>query len=144
MKLAEKSCRQTQWPTQTDRAHSAWLANLGKLATKRAKNLPMSTLQIANLQALSYLYDTVLKRATPANGNWKQSKDETEKVWADTETQGLRFIHEVLTNPDVSEEVKEEFVLARLYSPKMPPHSATRQPRGRKGKFISSVAVVET
>lgn len=101
-------------PTRTDLAHSAWMANLVGIAVERANEIPVSTLQIANLQAIANLFDAVMQRAFKERvETWDHTN--REGVRLESERQGLRFIAQIENDRDVPQVIKEEFTRARRF-----------------------------
>lgn len=97
----------------TDIEYAEWLAKLAQHAIRHASALPLSTLQIANLDALSRLFSKILDEGEQSKSVKKQSATDRERLRRDVELQCQKYCRQILDDPSVSEEVKSELGLAK-------------------------------
>lgn len=119
--------RNTKAPS-SDAAYAEWLAKLAELASQRATDLPLSSLQIANLDALSRLFASVLSDSERSKAQWKQDVADKNHLRKEAEAYCQMYCEQILADPTVPDHVKVELGLFRATAKKctLPRRLSTR------------------
>lgn len=108
-------------PPSSDAAYAEWLTKLAELAAHRANDLPLSTLQIANLEAMSRLFTNVLAESERSKAQWRQDVQDKNHLRKEAEAHCQRYLQAILADPQVCDSLKAELGLAKPDSKKSKP-----------------------
>lgn len=123
----------TKQAQPSDAAYADWLANLAELATRRTQDLPLSTLQIANLEALSRLFSTVLADTAESKAQWQRDVRDKNHLRKEAELHCQRYLDLILADPSVPEQLKADLGLVK-------PKAAPKPTRRRSAPITTSHA----
>lgn len=96
----------------SDTEYAEWLARLADLATERASDLPLSTLQIANIEAISRLFASVLADSERSKAQWRQDVQDKNYLRKEAEAHCQRYVQLILADSSVPEHIKIELGLS--------------------------------
>lgn len=115
-------------PPSSDAAYAEWLAKLADLATQRATDLPLSSLQIANLEAMSRLFTTVLAESERSKAQWRQDVQDKNYLRKEAEAHCQRYLQQILADPTVPDSLKGQLGLSKAESKKSKPAKRMSSP----------------
>lgn len=105
----------------SDSEYAQWLARLADLAAQRATDLPLTTLQIANIEAMSRLFATVLADSERSKAQWRQDVQDKNYLRKEAEAHCQRYVRLILADSSVPDSVKVELGLTKPETKKSKP-----------------------
>lgn len=105
----------------SDSEYAEWLARLADLAAQRATDLPLTTLQIANLEAMSRLFATVLADSERSKAQWRQDVQDKNYLRKEADAHCQRYVRLILDDSSVPDSIKMELGLTKPEAKKSKP-----------------------
>ncbi len=99
--------------SSSDAAYAEWLSQFSSEVIAKASNLPLSTLQVAHLEALSRLLSALVSECEDSKAQWKRDVADRRKLRKEAENYCRTYIRIILEDGSTSDALKEDLNLKK-------------------------------